>query len=148
LSGGRGRPRRQATSPAAGILLPPGALVACTLLLAGCAAMATVEPARDGRARFVEEGLATWYGGRHHGGPTASGERFDMHAMTAAHKRLPFGTRVRVENRRNGRSVEVRINDRGPYGRGRIIDVSLAAARLLGMVEDGVVPVRIVALPP
>jgi rare lipoprotein A len=98
------------------------------------------------RVRSVEEGLATWYGRDHHGGPTASGERFDMHAMTAAHKTLRMGTRVRVVNLRNGRSVVVRINDRGPYARGRIIDVSQAAARELGMIEAGVVPVRVEVL--
>jgi rare lipoprotein A len=98
------------------------------------------------RVRSVEQGLATWYGPGHHGGPTASGERFDMHAMTAAHKTLRMQTMVRVVNLRNGRSVVVRINDRGPYARGRIIDVSLAAARALGMVEAGVVPVRVEVL--
>jgi len=98
------------------------------------------------RVRAVEEGLGTWYGRDHHGGPTASGERFDMHAMTAAHKTLRMGTRVRVVNLRNGRAVVVRINDRGPYARGRIIDVSQAAARELGMIEAGVVPVRVEVL--
>jgi rare lipoprotein A len=88
--------------------------------------------------------MATWYGGRHHGGPTASGERFNKHALTAAHRTLPFGTIVRVTNERNGRSVTVRINDRGPFGkRGRIIDLSEAAARELGMIGSGVVPVTI-----
>lgn len=75
---------------------------------------------------------------------TASGERFDKHALTAAHRTLPFGTRVRVTNTRNGRSVVVRINDRGPYGpRRRVIDVSEAAARKLEMIDDGVVPVTL-----
>ncbi|HEU4732269.1 MAG TPA: septal ring lytic transglycosylase RlpA family protein [Kofleriaceae bacterium] len=85
--------------------------------------------------------MATYYGSEAQGGPTASGERFDKRQLTAAHRTLPFGTRVRVTNTRNGRSVEVRINDRGPYGRGRIIDVSEAAARRLGMIDAGVVPV-------
>jgi rare lipoprotein A len=89
----------------------------------------------------VQRGLATFYGGAHQGGPTASGERFDKRRLTAAHRTLPFGTRVRVTNTRNGRSVEVRINDRGPYGHGRIIDVSEAAARRLDMIDAGVVPV-------
>jgi len=85
-------------------------------------------------------GYASWYGEPQ---MTASGERFDRNALTAAHRTLPFGTRVRVTNHRNGRSVVVRINDRGPYGRGRIIDVSEAAARRLGMIDAGVVPVRL-----
>jgi rare lipoprotein A len=90
----------------------------------------------------VQNGLASWYGGKHHGGPTASGERFNKNAMTAAHRRLPMNTRVRVTNQRNGRSVIVRINDRGPYGRA-IIDLSEAAARKLDMIEAGVVPVKV-----
>jgi rare lipoprotein A len=95
----------------------------------------------------VQQGQATWYGKNHHGGPTASGERFDMWALTAAHRTLPMGTRVRVTNLRNGRQVIVRINDRGPYGGARhIIDVSYAAARELDMIEAGVVPVRLEVL--
>jgi rare lipoprotein A len=91
--------------------------------------------------------MATFYGSEQHGGPTASGERFDKRKLTAAHRTLPFGTRVRVTNTRNGRSVEVRINDRGPYGnRGRIIDVSEAAARRLDMIDAGVVPVTVEVL--
>ena len=89
----------------------------------------------------VQQGYATFYGKEAHGGPTASGERFDMNAMTAAHRTLPLGTHVRVTNKKNGRQVVVRINDRGPFGNaGRIIDVSLAAARVLGMIDAGVVP--------
>lgn len=91
-------------------------------------------------------GLASWYGGKHHGGPTASGERFNMRDLTAAHRRLSFGTRVRVTNLRNGKSVTVRINDRGPYSRGRIIDLSWAAAREIDMIEAGVVKVRLEVL--
>lgn len=91
----------------------------------------------------VQDGKASWYGGKHHGGPTASGERFNKNAMTAAHRTLKMNTRVRVTNKRNGRSVEVRINDRGPYGRGRIIDLSEAAAKKLDMIDAGVVPVRV-----
>jgi rare lipoprotein A len=95
----------------------------------------------------VQRGMATFYGSEQHGGPTASGERFDMRKLTAAHRTLPFGTRVRVTNTRNGRSVEVRINDRGPYGgRGRIIDLSAAAARRLDMIDAGVVPVTVEVL--
>lgn len=95
------------------------------------------------------QGEASWYGPGLHGRPTASGERFDRHAMTAAHRSLPFGTIVRVESLRNGRSVDVRINDRGPYAhRRRIIDLSEAAARLLGLGRKaGVAPVRITIVP-
>lgn len=95
----------------------------------------------------VQDGYATWYGGSHHGGPTASGERFDKNAMTAAHRTLPMNTHVRVTNKKNGRSVELRINDRGPYGnKSRIIDVSEGAARRLDMIDAGVVPVRVEVL--
>jgi rare lipoprotein A len=96
---------------------------------------------------FHQEGKASFYGKEHQGGPTASGERFDMHKLTAAHRTLPMQTRVRVTSKLDGRSVEVRINDRGPYGgHGRIIDLSYAAAKLLGMLDAGVIPVVIDAL--
>lgn len=85
--------------------------------------------------------MASWYGPGFHGRKTASGERFNTGALTAAHKTLPFGTRVRVENVHTGRSVVVRINDRGPFVRGRVIDLSKAAARAIGM--DGVARVRL-----
>jgi len=99
------------------------------------------------RAPFkVQRGIATWYGGKHHGGPTASGERFNKHAMTAAHRTLKMGTRVKVTRKKNGRSVIVRINDRGPYGKGRIIDLSEAAARKLDMIDDGIAQVTIEVL--
>jgi rare lipoprotein A len=97
----------------------------------------------EGDVVRVIEGKATWYGKGHQGGPTASGERFDMYALTAAHKTLRMGTRVRVTNLRNGRTVVVRINDRGPYGRGRVIDLSYAAASKLGMLDAGIIPVRL-----
>jgi len=102
------------------------------------------------RAGSVERGMATWYGGSLNGGSTASGERFDQNAMTAAHKTLPMGSIVRVTNLKNDRQVTVRINDRGPFARGRIIDLSRAAARVLKMIDDGVVPVlvEVLELPP
>ena len=103
------------------------------------------KPRPAGMVGGVQEGLATWYGGSLHGNKTASGERFNKNAMTAAHRKLRFGTRVRVTNKRNGLSVEVRINDRGPFGRA-VIDLSEAAARQLKMIEAGVVPVRIEVL--
>lgn len=88
-------------------------------------------------------GLASWYGNEFHGRPTASGERYNQNALTAAHRDLPFGTVVRVTNLENGKSVRVRINDRGPFVRGRIIDMSRGAARELDMVRAGVVRVRV-----
>ena len=92
----------------------------------------------DGQTvRSLGTGMASYYGRRFHGKRTANGERFNMRAMTAAHKSLPFGTRVRVTNARNGRSVIVRINDRGPFVRGRTIDLSPAAAEQIGMVSSG-----------
>ena len=91
----------------------------------------TAEP--DEPLSRLESGIASWYGGRFHGRKTASGEAFDMHALTAAHPKLPFGSWVRVRNLGNGRSVDVRINDRGPYIKRRIIDLSRAAARVLGV---------------
>ena len=100
---------------------------------------------------MVQRGKGVWYGGKFHGRKTASGERFDKNGMTAAHLTLPFGTMVRVTNLRNQRSVKVRITDRGPYGKkGRIIDVTEAAARKLDMIKAGVVPVKVqvVKLPP
>lgn len=92
------------------------------------------------------KGVASYYGYDGSGNRTATGERFNPEGMTAAHRSLPFGTRVRVTNTRNGRSVVVRINDRGPFIRGRIIDISVGAARILGMMGSGVAPVRIEVL--
>jgi rare lipoprotein A len=99
---------------------------------------------KQGKPTGVQEGLATWYGGELQGSPTASGERFNKNAMTAAHRTLPLQTRVRVTNKRNGKSVVVRINDRGPFGnKKRIIDLSEAAARVIGIIDAGVAPVRL-----
>jgi rare lipoprotein A len=92
---------------------------------------------------IMETGLASWYGSRHHGKRTASGEVFNQEKFTAAHRTLPWGSRVKVTNLANGKSVEVRINDRGPFSKGRIIDLSRAAARSLDMVEQGITTVRI-----
>jgi hypothetical protein len=88
-----------------------------------------------------ERGFASWYGNDFHGRPTASGEVYDQDKLTAAHRRLPLGSVVRVINAENGRKVEVMINDRGPFVNGRIIDLSLAAAERVGMVEAGTSPV-------
>jgi len=90
-----------------------------------------------------ELGMASWYGEDFHGWLTASGEVYDMEALTAAHRTLPLGTWVLVTNVDNGRQVRVRINDRGPYLSGRVLDLSLAGARELGMVESGVAAVQL-----
>ena len=94
----------------------------------------------------AETGKASWYGKAHHGQITASGERFDIHALTAAHRTLPFGTIVRVTDLRSKRSVNVRINDRGPFRRDRIIDLSYEAARRLGVVSRGTARVKIAVI--
>ena len=94
----------------------------------------------------AETGKASWYGKAHQGKRTASGERFDMHALTAAHRTLPFGTIVRVTDLKNGKSVNVRINDRGPFHHDRIIDLSYEAARKLGFVERGTARVEVVVV--
>lgn len=96
----------------------------------------------------AQTGLASWYGMEEQGNRTADGEIFDRHQFTAAHRHLPFNTRVRVTNRENGRSVVVRINDRGPYARDRVLDLSEAAAKALDMKKSGVVPVKIEVLRP
>lgn len=95
---------------------------------------------------YVEEGLASWYGADFHGKPTSCGEPYNMHAMTAAHKTLPLGTYVKVSNLRNGRSMILRINDRGPFVGGRIIDLSYGAAQELGSATPGLAPVRVEAV--
>ena len=114
-------------------------LFAAFAVLAGCSSVGGPGGGFDASAT----GKASWYGAKHHGKRTASGERFDQHALTAAHRSLPFGTRVKVTNLNNQRSVTVRINDRGPYSRGRIIDLSRRAATDLDMLRAGVAPVRI-----
>ena len=116
------------------------ALAALTVLLTGCATTSQT-CFYDGE---TQHGLASWYGREQQGCLTADGERFDMHQLTAAHRHLPFGTIVRVTNRSNGASVEVRINDRGPFkDDSRIIDLSSAAADALHMKGAGIVAVEI-----
>ncbi len=92
----------------------------------------------------LEQGEASWYGPGFHGRTTANGETYNQNDLTAAHRTLPFNTVVRVINLDNGKSVNVRINDRGPYARGRIIDLSKEAARRIDMVDSGIAPVRLV----
>ncbi|WP_127478206.1 septal ring lytic transglycosylase RlpA family protein [Sulfurivermis fontis] len=103
---------------------------------------------RSSAAGYVERGIASWYGTKFHGRRTASGEIYDMHALTAAHTTLPLPTYVRVTNLNNGRSTVVRVNDRGPFHDNRLIDLSYAAASKLGIVETGTGLVEIRALTP
>lgn len=103
---------------------------------------------RDSAAGYVEEGTASWYGSKFHGRRTSSGEPYDMYRMTAAHRTLPLPTYARVTHLGNGRSVVVRINDRGPFHADRLIDLSYAAATRLGVVETGTAPVRVEAIGP
>ena len=127
------------------------AAAALVLSLAGCTTTqppVSAPPPPAAQPAAVETGDASWYGARHQGRSTASGEPFDMHHLTAAHPALPFGTRVLVTNLQNGRSVEVRVNDRGPNVAGRIIDLSYAAAQALDAVSAGTIPVRLQVLPP
>ena len=109
--------------------------LAITALLLGCALAAT--PAAAEESKPVQTGAASWYGPGFHGKKTANGERFNTHDLTAAHKTLPFGTKVRVTNEQTGQSVVVRINDRGPYAHGRVIDLSKAAAEAVGIAGVG-----------
>jgi rare lipoprotein A len=146
------------------------AALICLLLLTACGRLASYPPIYDrpgttvpstqrpyvinGRTYyplpssqgFVESGIASWYGGKFHGRKTACGERYNMYAKTAAHKTLPLQTMVLVKNLENGREMVVRINDRGPFVKGRIIDLSLTAARELNIVQKGTARVRVSAL--
>lgn len=127
-------------------MLRPMALAGCLALLAGCSTTSYDSDSEVSGRGYRAEGTASYYGKAHHGKRTASGERFNQNALTAAHRTLAFGTRVRVTNLDNGRSVVVRINDRGPFGRGRIIDVSKAAAEQLNMLRSGTARVRLEGL--
>jgi rare lipoprotein A (peptidoglycan hydrolase) len=131
------------------VVLALGALAACTErpMPPPTPVTALPEPAPQAPAQpyFSQTGVASWYGGFHHGRKTASGERFDMHALTAAHRTLQLGTVVRITNIENGRTATVRVNDRGPYKRGRVIDLSAEVARQLDMKKDGLAEVRIEA---
>jgi len=116
-------------------------LCALLSLLAGCASTDVIDP-----HGYDQTGVASYYGAKHHGNRTASGEAFNQNSLTAAHRQLPFGTRVKVTNLKNDKSCVVRINDRGPHTRGRIIDVSREAAERLGMIGSGTARVRVQAL--
>jgi len=105
-------------------------------------------PARPAPGRHIQYGLASWYGREWHGQRTASGEIYDSGQLTAAHRTAPLGIYALVTNLENGRTVQVRINDRGPATRGRVLDLSHATARQLGMISDGIVRVKIEFLTP
>ena len=147
------------------------ALCLCLLWLAvgGCRSVTTVPPPREAPSvpqgypkpyrvagqwyqpipdadGFRQRGTASWYGAQFHGRKTSNGEIYDMYGVSAAHKTLPFGTMVRVRNLLNNQSLDVRINDRGPFVKGRIVDLSYGAAQKLGVVGPGTAPVEIVAL--
>jgi rare lipoprotein A len=130
---------------------PAGRRLASLIVAVAFAALLLAMPAPDTPApsqahevpAFAQNGKVSWYGPGFHGRRTANGEVFDTNEMTMAHRSLAFGSKVRVTNLDNGRSIVVRVNDRGPYVRGRIADLSHAAALRLGFVEDGVVHARI-----
>ncbi len=125
------------------------ALSLTLLALAGCgrqARPAAAAPAPRAAPGAVEEGIASWYGRPYHGRRTSSGEVYDMDEMTAAHRTLPLGARVRVANLSNGREAEVTINDRGPFVKDRIIDLSRAAARRIEMIGPGTARVRLTVI--
>ncbi|MGH9394525.1 MAG: septal ring lytic transglycosylase RlpA family protein [Terriglobales bacterium] len=135
------------------IILLTVALAAAPWAAQGPVPVQAAAPATVASAGFrvapppYQVGIASWYGAWFQGKETTSGERFNMYALTAAHRQLPFGTRVRVTNLTNHRSVVLRINDRGPVPASRVIDLSFAAARALGFYEDGLIPVRIDLVP-
>ena len=124
-----------------------GAAVGIVLALGTVAALfwPKTEAEAQRLPQFVQRGLASWYGPGFHGRKTASGEVYDQNDLTAAHRKLPLGTKATVTNLDNNKQVEVEINDRGPYARGRVIDLSKAAAERLEMKGDGTAPVRIEA---
>ncbi len=122
-------------------------ILVTALVLSGCGRKITVpNPGAVASTGMVEEGIASWYGHPYHGRRTASGEIYDMEKLTAAHRTLPFGTQVRVESLDNHKSVDVRINDRGPSSMDRLIDLSRAAARRLDLIGPGTARVRLEVL--
>ena len=121
--------------------LAAGLCLLALFMLAGCGS--TPKSGGSVSSGHSESGMASYYGNEFHGRKTANGERFDQGKLTAAHRTLPFGTRVKVTNKQNGRSVVVRVNDRGPFVKGRVIDLSSAAFRHIAYLGAGVVPVQI-----
>ncbi|WP_413560267.1 septal ring lytic transglycosylase RlpA family protein [Bdellovibrio sp. HCB209] len=126
--------------------MKPKATALSILLLLGISLPSCAHSLKVGS---VAKGKASWYGESHQGNRTASGEKFDMNELTAAHRSLPMGSKVKVTSVSSGKSVIVRINDRGPFSKGRIIDISEAAAKQLGMIQKGVdqVKMEVVSIP-
>jgi rare lipoprotein A len=123
-----------------------GAVLLCQLLAVGCSSNRKPSgPTSLGVP--IERGMASWYGPRFQGRATASGERYNMNDLTAAHPSLPFGTKLGVRNTRTGREVVVRVNDRGPFAKNRVIDLSFAAAREVGVVGPGTASVELYLVP-
>jgi rare lipoprotein A len=118
-------------------LFPVMTLGACVSTSDNVAHASSSSSSQTSGGKRLQAGAASWYGPGFHGRKTASGERFNTYAMTAAHRTLPFGTRVRVVNEKTGRSVVVRINDRGPFSHGRVIDLAKAPASTLGITTAG-----------
>jgi rare lipoprotein A len=145
------RPRHRALARGVVVLAACAACVTPTALVraewgGGSSAMGGFASAIERGVVTVQEGMISWYGQAFNDRKTASGERFDANEMTMAHPTLPFGTQVRVTNLRNGRSVVVRVNDRGPFVRSRIADLSQAAAASIGMMRRGIARVRLEVL--
>lgn len=132
---------RRRLAPGQSLVLAGAGLVAGLALLAAC-----TSSHRDQDGEVLERGVASWYGPKFHGRATANGERYDMHGLTAAHPSLPFGTELLVRNLDNGLTCRVRVNDRGPFVGGRILDVSYGAARKLDMIGPGTARVELVLL--
>ncbi len=122
-------------------------LAVAAAAIACLAASGVAQAHEELKKEFTQEGEASYYGPGFHGKPTATGERFDQNDMTAAHRSLPLGTEATVTNLENGKQIEVEINDRGPYAKGRVLDLSKGAAERLDMVEEGTAPVKIEATP-
>ncbi len=136
-------PPTEAAPPSDVVWSPAPGVVVAVPDSAALAALAVEAPAPAVGGTLVGTGRASYYGERFRGRRTASGERFDPDGLTAAHRTLPFGTRLRVTNERTGQSVVVRVNDRGPFHGSRVIDLSKAAARRIGMIRSGTARVRI-----
>ena len=136
---------RQRKVPCRYLLLATALL--CQLLAIACSNNRSKPAGPTSLGVPVQRGIASWYGPRFHGRRTANGERYDMNGLTAAHPSLPFGTKVGVRNTRTGREVLVRINDRGPFSKNRIIDLSYAAAREVGVVGPGTAAVELYLVP-
>ena len=115
-------------------------LILSLILLLSTMSLSSVSMAKD---IFTQQGKASWYGGKHHGKKTASGVAYNMHSLTAAHKTLPFNSKVKVTDMNSGKCVIVRITDRGPYSGNRILDLSYAAAKDIDIINKGVAKVKL-----